>query len=154
MAGRTDPFDDPHSRPTTPSNRGARGYNLTESYVGEEHVSAPPYNGYGGNVQTGYPPQMEDPRMPYGQQPMRTASPYSTESNASRAWEQRQVPGGAPGAIQRFQTKKIKLQQGSVLSIDHPVPSAIQNSVQARYRNDLEAGSEEFTHMRCEYCKI
>jgi len=36
-----------------------------------------------------------------------------------------------------------------VLSVEYPVPSAIQNSVQAKYRNDLESGSEEFTHMRC-----
>jgi len=35
-----------------------------------------------------------------------------------------------------------------VLSADYPVPSAIQNATQAKYRNDLEAGSEEFTHLR------
>ncbi|KAG8533882.1 uncharacterized protein KY384_001623 [Bacidia gigantensis] len=34
------------------------------------------------------------------------------------------------------------------LSIDFPVPSAIQNTVQSRYRNDIESGSEEFTHVR------
>lgn len=46
-------------------------------------------------------------------------------------------------------TRKVKLVQGSVLSADYPVPSAIQNAIQAKYRNDLESGSEEFTHMRC-----
>jgi chitin synthase len=45
-------------------------------------------------------------------------------------------------------TRKVKLVQGSVLSADYPVPSAIQNAIQAKYRNDLESGSEEFTHMR------
>ena len=35
-----------------------------------------------------------------------------------------------------------------MLSADYPVPSAIQNATQAKYRNDLEAGSEEFTHLR------
>jgi chitin synthase len=35
-----------------------------------------------------------------------------------------------------------------VLSIDYPVPSAIQNAVLPQYRQDLEGGSEEFTHMR------
>ena len=43
----------------------------------------------------------------------------------------------------------MKLVQGAVLSIDYPVPSAIQNAIQAKYRNDLEGGSEEFTHLRC-----
>ena len=53
--------------------------------------------------------------------------------------------------LRRYATRKVKLIQGSVLSVDYPVPSAIQNSVQAKYRSDLEGGSEEFTHMRCEY---
>jgi chitin synthase len=68
-------------------------------------------------------------------------------------WRARQQPGGgtvsAGGALKRGMTRKIKLAQGAVLSADYPVPSAIQNAVQAKYRNDLEAGSEEFTHMRC-----
>jgi len=54
-----------------------------------------------------------------------------------------------PGALKRAATRKVKLVQGSVLSADYPVPSAIQNAVQAKYRNDLESGSEEFTHVRC-----
>jgi hypothetical protein len=51
--------------------------------------------------------------------------------------------------LKRNATRKVKLVQGTVLSADYPVPSAIQNAVQSKYRNDLEAGSEEFTHMRC-----
>lgn len=54
--------------------------------------------------------------------------------------------------LRRGMTRKIKLVQGVVLSADYPVPSAIQNAVQAKYRNDLESGSEEFTHMRCNAC--
>ena len=50
--------------------------------------------------------------------------------------------------MKRYATRKVKLVQGSVLSVDYPVPSAIQNAVQAKYRSDLEGGSEEFTHMR------
>jgi len=42
----------------------------------------------------------------------------------------------------------VKLVQGAVLSVDHPVPSAIKNAIQAKYRQDLEGGSEEFTTMR------
>ena len=72
-----------------------------------------------------------------------------TDSATSEAWNQRQQPAAA-GALKRFGTRKVKLVQGSVLSVDYPVPSAIQNSVQKKYRDDLEGGSEEFTHMRCE----
>jgi chitin synthase len=59
-----------------------------------------------------------------------------------------------PGAsnLKRYATRKVKLVQ-SVLSVDYPVPSAIQNAIQAKYRNDLEGGSEEFTHLRCERVK-
>lgn len=142
MAPHADPFDDQGSRPMTPNG----GYTLTESYMGDEKA-APPYNGHTGNNYTGT--TMEDSRMAYGQQQARIPSPYSTESNSTEAWRQRQAPGGDASKIQRFQTKKIRLPQGSVLSLDHPVPSAIQNSVLPQYRNDLEAGSEEFTHMRC-----
>lgn len=52
-------------------------------------------------------------------------------------------------SLKRYATRKVKLVKGSVLSVDYPVPSAIQNAVEAKYRNDLEGGSEEFTHMRC-----
>lgn len=81
--------------------------------------------------------------------PTQFQPPYSrTASDTSEAWKQRQQPDVA-GALKRFGTRKVKLVQGSVLSVDYPVPSAIQNSVQKKYRDDLEGGSEEFTHMRC-----
>jgi chitin synthase len=35
------------------------------------------------------------------------------------------------------------------LSIDYPVPSAIKNAVQAKYR-DVEGGFGDFHNMRCE----
>ena len=76
----------------------------------------------------------------------RTQSPYTTASDSTEAWQQRQQPGA--GGLKRYATKKIKLGQNSVFSVDHLVPSAIQNSVQKKYRDDLEGGSEEFTHMR------
>jgi len=89
---------------------------------------------------------LEEPQIAYGGQ-HRTPSPlYShNEADSTEAWRQRQIPNGG---IRRYATRKVKLQHGSVLSVDHPVPSAIQNSVQLKYRNDLESGSEEFTHMR------
>ena len=144
------PFDDTHqqSRSGTPTGHG---YDLRESYAGDTYeTKAPPYNGY------------SDADMYSGTTidgvPGRVPSPYNrSETSSTEAWRQRQVPGGgATGAgLKRNATRKVKLVQGAVLSADYPVPSAIQNSVQAKYRNDLESGSEEFTHMRCKHpCSI
>lgn len=72
-------------------------------------------------------------------------APYS-RSDSTEAWRERQNLNQTN--IRRYTTRKVKLVQNSVLSLDYPVPSAIRNSVQAQYRQDLEGGSEEFTHMR------
>ncbi|KAF7162409.1 hypothetical protein CNMCM6106_009383 [Aspergillus hiratsukae] len=61
------------------------------------------------------------------------------------AWQRRQ--GVKSSALRRYGTRKINL-QGSVLSVDYPVPSAIQNAAQSEYRDAEEAFHEEFTHMR------
>ncbi|EXJ73593.1 chitin synthase 3 [Cladophialophora psammophila CBS 110553] len=136
-------FDDPHSRPLTPGQESI--YTLNETYEGGDKSKVPVtgYNpqhtqaygrdgGYGlSNTQAGFPtPGYPDP----------------TERSAStEAWQQRQAPGF--GSVKRYATRKVKV-VNSVLSIDYPVPSAIQNAIQAKYRTDLEGGSEEFTHMR------
>lgn len=101
---------------------------------------------------------MDNPANTFGV-PGRVASPYArSETSSTEAWRQRQAPGGPSGGSQngggggglrRYATRKVKLVQGSVLSIDYPAPSAIQNAIQAKYRNDIEGGTEEFTHMRC-----
>lgn len=119
------PFDDhmgPPERPTT-------GYSLTESYSGSTTYD-------GASSFTGGPPG-GPPRVP---------SPYDrSEASSTEAWRQRQ----APSSMKRYGTRKIRLQQ-HVLAIDYPVPSAIQNAIQAKYRRpEVEGGSEEFTHMRC-----
>ncbi|KAH6652748.1 chIIIb, class III chitin synthase [Truncatella angustata] len=57
---------------------------------------------------------------------------------------------GTQGGIRRRGTRKIKLLQGgqgSVLSANYPVPSAIKNALQPQYR-DVENGSNEFSEMR------
>lgn len=130
------PFDDPTSRSTTPggSQRPNTGYSLSESYAGSTAV---------GSEGPGYPPAGGDPNVQFGRAP----SPYArSETSSTEAWRQRQAPSG----MRRYATRKIKLQQGQVLAIDYPVPSAIQNAVQSKYRQpDVEGGSEEFTHMRC-----
>ncbi|CAK7234241.1 Chitin synthase, class 3 [Sporothrix curviconia] len=51
------------------------------------------------------------------------------------------------GGLKRYPTRKVKLVQGSVLSIEYPVPSAIRNSVQQRYL-ETEANHDEFFKMR------
>lgn len=144
------PFDDPHNRGASPA-RPVSGYSLTETYAND--TQAPPYHDpyntagstYSGNT-------MENPAAAFGV-PGRVASPYArSETSSTEAWRQRQAPGGA-GGLRRYATRKVKLVQGSVLSVDYPVPSAIQNAIQAKYRNDLEGGSEEFTHMRCMFSR-
>ena len=127
-------YDDPHSRPLTPGQEST--YSLNESYVGGDPGKLPTTH-----YQQGY-----DQGQNYngaGGFPTGAPSPYE-RSDSTEAWRQRQT--GA--TVKRYATRKVKLVQGSVLSIDYPVPSAIQNAIQAKYRNDLEGGSEEFTHMR------
>jgi chitin synthase len=141
------PFDDHHGvygHDVRPQST----YSLTETYASDQpqtlsHTGSDVYSATGG-----YNPATE-----YGA-PHRAPSPYSrSETSSTEAWRQRQQPGGGAagggGGLKRGMTRKVKLVQGSVLSADYPVPSAIQNAIQAKYRNDLESGSEEFTHMRC-----
>jgi chitin synthase len=113
-------------------------YSLTETYA-----PAPTgYNNeYGGGAPYGH--QLTD--NPYA----RVDSPYSrADTDSTEAWRQRQVPGGGgAGGLKRYATRKVKLTQGNVLSVDHPVPSAIKNAVQAKYKTDLDT-TEEFSHMR------
>ncbi|GAB1206093.1 hypothetical protein APSETT445_004774 [Aspergillus pseudonomiae] len=138
------PFDDPHQRGTSPV-RPTSGYSLTETYAPDAGFHDP-YSTTG-SVYSGQ--SAENPAAAFGV-PGRVASPYArSETSSTEAWRQRQAPGGAGGGgLRRYATRKVKLVQGSVLSVDYPVPSAIQNAIQAKYRNDLEGGSEEFTHMR------
>ncbi|KAK4997799.1 Chitin synthase, class 3 [Elasticomyces elasticus] len=147
--GHSGPFDEPASRSASPLGaRPGSNYSLSETYV-DRHDRAPSYNGY-----YEHPAQnLEDPSMDaYGAVHNRAPSPYeSSDTGSTEAWRQRQVPGGpaaAAGGLKRNATRKVKLVQGAVLSADYPVPSAIQNAVQAKYRNDLESGSEEFTQLR------
>ncbi|PQE19455.1 chitin synthase G protein [Rutstroemia sp. NJR-2017a WRK4] len=135
------PFNSPYDsqgglRANTPPVRPASAYSLTETYAADNQ----PYNSeYGSSTQ--YNEQLEDNPFPRGGSPFNRSETSSTE-----AWRQRQAPPA--GGLKRNATRKIKLVQGSVLSVDHPVPSAIKNAIQQKYRNDLEGGSEEFTHMR------
>jgi chitin synthase len=131
------PFDDSYSH--TP----AESYDLTNSYVDHAHHAAP-YDSYTDYRGTAPQDSAYEPAV---------ASVSRTTTTSTEAWEARAAVGGPAaggGGLKRNATRKVKLVQGNVLSADYPVPSAIQNAVQAKYRNDLESGSEEFTHMRCE----
>ncbi|QIW95776.1 hypothetical protein AMS68_001294 [Peltaster fructicola] len=154
------PFDEPNSRAGTPHIQEPQGYHQQDYMGGSDAGHVPPYNGHYEEHQgydlhdyqpahqyaeTAYDSQsLQQPQFP----PPRSASPYA-QSDVD--WQERAQPGGPaanPGGLKRNQTRKVKLVQGAVLSADYPVPSAIQNAVQAKYRNDLENGSEEFTHLR------
>jgi chitin synthase len=120
---------------------------MNESYLGADSrtTPVPSYNNtpYEGAGPTFSGTTLQDPQAGYGA-PSRP-SPYD-RADSTEAWRQRQAPDH--GSIRRYATRKVRLVQGSVLSVDYPVPSAIQNAVQAKYRSDLEGGREEFTHMR------
>lgn len=119
------PASGPFTGPFDEQNRGPpqTGYSLTESYGG------PPPGNAG-----------SDPTVEFG----RSISPYPRADGASstEAWRQRQ----APASLRRYGTRKIRLQQ-QVLSINYPVPSAIHNAIQAKYRS-ADGGKDEFSEMR------
>ncbi|CAI7589892.1 hypothetical protein N7533_009893 [Penicillium manginii] len=88
--------------------------------------------------------------FPAGQDPnmgLHRRSGVSTPASEtpSDAWQQRNAPASG---LRRYATRKIKLVQGSVLSVDYPVPSAIQNAIQREYRESEEGFPEEFSHLR------
>ncbi|KAE8442277.1 hypothetical protein EG329_003537 [Mollisiaceae sp. DMI_Dod_QoI] len=134
------PYDQGGLRTGTPPVRPVSAYSLTESYAIPGGAAPAPYNSeYGGGAEYGH--TLED--NPY---PERAGSPYSrSETSSTEAWRQRQAPAGG---LKRYATRKVKLVQGTVLSVDHPVPSAIKNAIQGKYKSDLEAGNEEFSTMR------
>lgn len=73
---------------------------------------------------------------------------YQASIDPDESWLRRQNPNAAPGGqLRRYGTRKVKLVQGSVLSLDYPVPSAIRNAIQPQYKGD-DAANEEFTKMR------
>ncbi|KAI1336744.1 chitin synthase [Xylariaceae sp. FL0016] len=128
----------------TPPVRPVSAYSLTESYA----TNAPPttatpqpYNNeYGGGF-AGH--QLEDTGFGYG----RPASTVDSDDGWLRRQQAGGGGGGVGGGLKRYATRKVKLVQGSVLSVDYPVPSAIKNAVQAKYR-DSESGTGEFVNMR------
>lgn len=68
----------------------------------------------------------------------------ANEEASPEDWRRKEIT--TPSDSRRLATRKIKLVQGSVLSINHPVPSAIYNAVGAKYKAEHH---EEFSQMRC-----
>ncbi|KXH63120.1 chitin synthase [Colletotrichum salicis] len=120
--------------------RPVSAYSLTESYAPGAGARTPVPGETA--FASGYSNELDSDAggFGYGNRPPSTV-------DAEESWTRRQQPGNQGGGLKRYATRKIKLTQGSVLSIDYPVPSAIKNAVQPKYR-DVEGGSEEFMKMR------
>ncbi|KAG5922336.1 Chitin synthase, class 1 [Claviceps africana] len=129
---------------SAPFPRPVSAYSLTESYA--PGASQLPPAGSGGFPEGGFAAYTQSQAFgsPYDDRP--ASAVYDEEESWLRRQQQ---PGGFSqgGGLKRYNTRKVKLVQGSVLSIDYPVPSAVKNAIDPRYR-DVEGGSEEFVKMR------
>ena len=61
---------------------------------------------------------------------------------------ERSNPQQGPSFPRRYATRRVRLVQGTVLSLKYPVPSAIKNAVQPKYRG-VDGSPGEFLNMRC-----
>lgn len=77
----------------------------------------------------------------------------SDDSNSIHAFERSPQRHSMASGIRRYPTRKIKLVQGSILSADYPVPTAIQNAVQKEFRESEEL-QEEFAQLRCQFSPL
>ena len=69
-------------------------------------------------------------------------------SDVDNSWVKRQQTDNHGDGMKRSKTRKVKLVQGSILSIDYPVPSAVVNAIEPKYRDEEGAFGEEFSQMR------
>ncbi|KAL4921175.1 chitin synthase-domain-containing protein [Aspergillus aurantiobrunneus] len=83
------------------------------------------------------------PSESHHQPPEMSSLQPSSEAASITSWQRRQT-----GGLRRYPTRRVKLVKGTVLSVDHPVPSAILNSVEPQYRDVGASSPEEFTHLR------
>ncbi|GIJ90880.1 hypothetical protein Asppvi_009845 [Aspergillus pseudoviridinutans] len=143
----------PSSRDSYPETRQSNLGKLGQKEMHAPRASFPdPYSNPTENF-VSHPPSWEGPEQGLGpgarlREGFRSA-PYCTEQNsfvASSSSQKRQT--SAASTLRRLPTRKIKLVQGSVLSVDYPVPSAIRNSIEPKYRDGGDVSVEEFTHLR------
>jgi chitin synthase len=122
------------------NNSPSSVYSLTESYAPNPIGTHLEESEWEGNSRF----EQYDPRTAGG---FTIGTPFVDHGNPRESWAKRQHhPSGA--GMKRNKTRKVKLVQGSVLSIDYPVPSAIQNAIEPQYRNAQGAYDEEFTKLR------
>lgn len=75
---------------------------------------------------------------------------HTIHEEGEDGWIQRQQTPAQidfPNGLKRLNTRRVKLIQGSVLSLHYPVPSAIKNALEPRYRDD-DSVNEEFFQLR------
>ena len=109
-------------------------------------------------------PELFSPPIPLSNHPVETYAPRRTNNGPGSDWGPSRRNAGigdaddissverehGGGGLKRYATRRVKLVLGSVLSVDYPVPSAVKNWIQMRYR-DVEGSSEEFCNLRCSY---
>ncbi|KAL5593956.1 hypothetical protein BROUX41_001008 [Berkeleyomyces rouxiae] len=127
-----------------PPDRPMSAYSLTESYAPGAQLNqgpgAPPSPGYHNDpYSTQHYTSDFDNTGGYGGYGDRPVSTVDPDDN----WVARQQ---VSGGLKRYATRKVKLVKGT-LSLGYPVPSAIKNAIQPKYR-DVEGGNEEFMTMR------
>ena len=131
QTGHNFEFDIGNSRPNTATTEST--YTLSESYVGDIHAPVPRH--------------FSRPNTGDSQQPRFLSAgsgfidPHA-RSDSTDSWRQRQTINQAN--LRRYGTRKVKLVQNSVLSIDYPVPNLVRNAHQKKY----QPGPNEFSHLR------
>lgn len=121
-----------HSAASSPPTEVTRGYSLVERY--ENDTGGNPFVDHTNDASGG---AHDDP----------SGGPIDAQLAKSSGWQYRQERGAS--RLRRYPTRKIHLIQGTVLSVDYPVPSAIRNAIEPKYMNESGSPPEEFTHLRC-----
>ncbi|GLB04453.1 hypothetical protein AtubIFM57258_010419 [Aspergillus tubingensis] len=120
----------------------ASSYSFNENEDASHSLLPAPFDNHHPSTNSQWPPVIMQ-HNPYEDPHQQSESEVTSQTS----WQRRQTTKSSSG-LRRYPTRRINLVQGSVLSVDYPVPSAIRNSVEAKYRDSSEATAEEFTHLR------
>ncbi|OQD63950.1 hypothetical protein PENPOL_c008G02709 [Penicillium polonicum] len=126
-----------------PAHSSALSISPFEDPVSSGEVTYRPYNSSSAEVKSPRSESMESLDLP---DQIRLHNLSNQGSAVSSSKESGTRHKGS--SIRRYPTRRIKLTQGSVLSINYPVPSPIRNAIQPEYRDAEGELSEEFTQMR------
>lgn len=145
------------SNNTTDPDRGY--YSISDEEIEPSQPLQRPYSHYSGATGLGYDlgetysPDLNQirPVASYGYSTERSSTSQraygEAEHDAHTQWGRQQIPSSG---LRRTPTRRIKLVNNSVLSINYPVPSAVKNATQAKYRANLtDQEAEEFRDLRC-----